>query len=73
MGFPARQEDFPAFPKSLTDIDPATIRTRRELAFDTASFRADGQPGGLIGRRRLSRDPGQPPHHQRRAISEQRH
>ena len=50
MGFPARKEDFPLFPESLADIDPATIRVRRDVIFKTESFRNDGQPGNFIGR-----------------------
>jgi FtsP/CotA-like multicopper oxidase with cupredoxin domain len=52
MGFPVRAEDFPAFPECLADIDPATIHVRRELTFDSLSFRGDGQRdnGTLIGR-----------------------
>ena len=50
MGFPARKEDFPAFPVSLADIDTATIHVRRELTFQTESFRGEGQRGNFIGR-----------------------
>ena len=50
MGFPARQEDFPVFPESLSDIDPAGIRLRRQVTFDTVSFRGNGERGDLSGR-----------------------
>jgi FtsP/CotA-like multicopper oxidase with cupredoxin domain len=50
MGFPQRAADFPPFPESLADIDPATIHLRRELTFDTVNFRGDGQRGNFIGR-----------------------
>jgi FtsP/CotA-like multicopper oxidase with cupredoxin domain len=52
MGFPARSQDFPEFPASLADIDPATIHVRRQLTFDTQSFRRDGSPrsGDALGR-----------------------
>ncbi|MEO8592713.1 MAG: multicopper oxidase domain-containing protein [Candidatus Solibacter sp.] len=45
LGFPARQQDFPTLPSSLKDIDPATTHLRRQLTFDTLSFRGNGQPG----------------------------
>jgi FtsP/CotA-like multicopper oxidase with cupredoxin domain len=50
MGFPAAAADFPAFPESLADIDPATIHLRRELTFESVNFRGDGQRGDFIGR-----------------------
>jgi FtsP/CotA-like multicopper oxidase with cupredoxin domain len=50
MGFPATAADFPPFPESLADIDPASIHLHRELIFDTASFRGNGQRADGAGR-----------------------
>jgi FtsP/CotA-like multicopper oxidase with cupredoxin domain len=50
MGFPATAADFPAFPESLADIDPASIHVRRDISFETVGFRGNGQGGGPFGR-----------------------
>jgi FtsP/CotA-like multicopper oxidase with cupredoxin domain len=51
MGFPSTQDEFPAFPEFLADIDPAGIRLRREVTFNTESFGPQGERNErLLGR-----------------------
>jgi FtsP/CotA-like multicopper oxidase with cupredoxin domain len=44
MGFPSAESDYPALPKFLDDIDPASIRLRRELTY--GSYQNANPPGG---------------------------
>lgn len=51
MPFPEREQDFPALPDFLRDIDPRRIRIRRELNFDSIAYSGEGRPdSSVIGR-----------------------
>ncbi|MBV8201801.1 MAG: multicopper oxidase domain-containing protein [Acidobacteria bacterium] len=46
MGFPSVESDYPALPKFLDDIDPSTIRLRREITYGSYQNPTPPNPPG---------------------------